>query len=237
MVLVSHRHDFIFLKTRKTAGTSVEMALEPFCRPEGAAIVEATPTLVSPEGIVGRRLTRPSLLQRLRLKTDWWNHMTADQVRARLGEATWGRCRKVTTVRNPFDIAVSRFHWELARHGTPEAADFSETRARFNAMLRQRTIDCDRDIVHSRGRLVTDLVVRYEHLGEDLARVMAELVPGAPLPEIAHTKKTSGRRRRPLADYFDSASIDAIRRSAGWVFDRFDYPDHPADLDRNEAVA
>ena len=32
-----------------------------------------------------------------------------------------------------------------------------------------------------------------------------------------------------FADYFDPASIDAVRRSAAWVFDRFDYPDHPAD--------
>jgi hypothetical protein len=32
-VIVSHRHRFIFIKTTKTAGTSVEMFLRQFCGP------------------------------------------------------------------------------------------------------------------------------------------------------------------------------------------------------------
>ena len=30
-MIVSHKHKFIFLKTKKTAGTSIELALSPFC--------------------------------------------------------------------------------------------------------------------------------------------------------------------------------------------------------------
>jgi hypothetical protein len=33
-VIVSHRHRFIFLKTKKTAGTSLEIALAGVCGPE-----------------------------------------------------------------------------------------------------------------------------------------------------------------------------------------------------------
>jgi hypothetical protein len=33
-LIISHRHRFIFLKTRKTAGTSVEIALSRFCGPD-----------------------------------------------------------------------------------------------------------------------------------------------------------------------------------------------------------
>jgi hypothetical protein len=33
-VIVSHRHRFIFIKTTKTAGTSVEMFLRQFCGPD-----------------------------------------------------------------------------------------------------------------------------------------------------------------------------------------------------------
>ena len=40
MTLVSHRKRFIFLKTHKTAGTSVEVALEPLCAPNGAVTGE-----------------------------------------------------------------------------------------------------------------------------------------------------------------------------------------------------
>ncbi|KPA10844.1 hypothetical protein MHK_008953, partial [Candidatus Magnetomorum sp. HK-1] len=34
-MLVSHRHKFIYTKTFKTAGTSVESYFEPFCMNDG----------------------------------------------------------------------------------------------------------------------------------------------------------------------------------------------------------
>ena len=34
-MLVSHRYKFIYTKTRKTAGSSVESYFEPFCMPHG----------------------------------------------------------------------------------------------------------------------------------------------------------------------------------------------------------
>jgi hypothetical protein len=33
-MIVSHRHKFIFLKTKKTAGTSIELALSELAGPE-----------------------------------------------------------------------------------------------------------------------------------------------------------------------------------------------------------
>ena len=33
-MIISHKHKFIFIKTRKTAGTSIELFLSRFCGPE-----------------------------------------------------------------------------------------------------------------------------------------------------------------------------------------------------------
>ena len=41
-VIASHQHRFIFLKTRKTAGTSVEIALSKVCGPDDV-ITEISP--------------------------------------------------------------------------------------------------------------------------------------------------------------------------------------------------
>ena len=230
MVMVSFDRDFVFLKTRKTAGTSIEMALEPFCRPAGARITEETPIRRSRHGIVGRRVADgPGWLDRLLRRTDWHNHMPAREVRDALGLRRWARIRKITSVRNPFDLAVSRYHWQLMRKGLPEAADFAETRRNFRAMLEagKRVIDVDHDIVHIDGVLVTDHILRFEHLAEDLDRVAGELDLARSLISLPHTKQTSHRRARPTADYFDETCAEIVRRSAAWVFDRFDYALHP----------
>ena len=41
-VIASHQHRFVFLKTRKTAGTSVEIALSKVCGPDDV-ITEISP--------------------------------------------------------------------------------------------------------------------------------------------------------------------------------------------------
>ena len=41
-MIASHQHRFIFLKTRKTAGTSVEIALSKVCGPDDI-ITEISP--------------------------------------------------------------------------------------------------------------------------------------------------------------------------------------------------
>lgn len=56
---MSHSHEFVFLKTRKTAGTTIELALEPLCRPPGAEAREKTPQIVTAHGDVGGRLSPP----------------------------------------------------------------------------------------------------------------------------------------------------------------------------------
>lgn len=227
MVLVSHNHGFVFLKTRKTGGTSVELALEPLCRPAGASVSEATPAIIGAEGVVGRRLTPLRGGARTRPAIDWRNHMPAAEIRDALGADVWRRYRRVTTVRDPFDAAVSRYHWQLARRGLPEAADFADTRAAFRDLVTGPSYESDHDLVHLDGAFAADRVIRFETLAADLAAVRRELAPDAAPAPLPHAKRTSDRRRRPVADYYDEASIAAVRRNGAWAIDRFGYPDRP----------
>ena len=61
---------------------AVEMALERFCRPPGAAIEERTAQHKSRYGIVGARMTGPGTKLGRWLKP-WRNHMGAGEIRAR----------------------------------------------------------------------------------------------------------------------------------------------------------
>jgi len=114
-MLVSHRYRFIYTKTAKTAGTSVEVYFEPYCMRPG----EWEPSHVrddyeSEAGIVGfRGPNRPP-------DCKWWHHMPAAMIRERLGEEVWNNYFKFCVIRNPYDkVASGFFHFRLLPEQRP----------------------------------------------------------------------------------------------------------------------
>jgi hypothetical protein len=242
MVMVSHKHAFIFLKSRKTAGTSIEMSLEPLCGTPRAETIEATPARVSRQGVIGRRvLGRPKhikLLQKLGigLVPNWHNHMTAAEIKAALGTERWNRYRKITSVRNPFDRAVSSFHWQESRAGVPADEDFAAVRARFNDWVARTKPNSDKDVLFLDGAFVCDLAIRFEHLAADLQTIYSMFDPKAGPVQLYHVKDAGPRRKRPVPEYFTETSIATVLEHSGWVFERFGYPDRPQERVRAPAA-
>src|SRR5437016_2294873 len=111
-MLLSHRKRFLYSKTFKTAGTSVESFFERWCMPEGEwTFAHARDEYVSNAGIIGYRGPEPAGGRR------WWGHMTAAEIRERAGAAIFDAYFKFCVVRNPFDKAVSAFHFLAGRAG------------------------------------------------------------------------------------------------------------------------
>ena len=94
-MILSHEHKFIFLRTKKTAGTSIELALSDLCGPDDII----TPLTGEDEARrAGRRGAQnwrlhswwksPRLLKRAWFKFSakdygFYNHMKAEEMRAR----------------------------------------------------------------------------------------------------------------------------------------------------------
>jgi hypothetical protein len=120
-VLVSHAGRFIYTKTLKTAGTSIEAAFQPHCMPPSPEPVpEYTRCLESEYGIGGARGWDVQ-------GEAWINHMSADEIRRRLGRPIWDAYLRFTAIRNPFDKVVSWFHWTHSEiKDQPRAVVFRE---------------------------------------------------------------------------------------------------------------
>ena len=102
-MLVSHRKKFIFTKTAKTAGTSVESYFEKYCMPEGEWQQSHTrEEYISETGIIGYRGKKPP-------ETKFYGHMSASEIKGYLGPEVWEDYFKFTVIRNPFDKLVSGF--------------------------------------------------------------------------------------------------------------------------------
>ncbi len=232
MVLVSHKHNFVFLKTSKTAGTTVEMALEPLCTPNGHVVREVTPPIFSKEGIVGRRLLprkSPSILYRRWNR--WSHHMPAETLARELGPARWQAYSKLTVIRNPFDRAVSQFHWKL--RGDPVLiGPFQEKRESFASFLRSEKFKSDREIVFIGDEFVPDETIRFESLQDDIEAIASKYDLPIDLQKLAHTKSTAGKRGKvPVSDYFEPTDREQLLKLMSWVFERFHYSTDPRDAD------
>ncbi|PWK59305.1 hypothetical protein C7455_10873 [Roseicyclus mahoneyensis] len=227
MVLVCNDPKFIFLKTKKTAGTSVEMLLEPFCAPEGHAVLEKVDVIVSDRGIIGSRLKGAQLPDELsKIYGLWHNHKPAAMVQQLVGMIKWRQSTKITTVRNPFDRMVSMFHYGH-RNAPFLGGDFDGIRKNFQTWIVSGRWDADESIVTIDGKLCVDFIVRFENLRDDLKSLGAQLGVDIAVDSLPHTKSMAATRRYEVRDYYDEDSVKMVVERHKWVFDNCDYANEP----------
>ncbi len=122
-MIISHKHKFIFIKCRKTAGTSIEIALSKICGAE-----DVITKISKPDEAVRRSLGYSSAQNYLLpfhkyKRKDWlfqlWklgkykfhNHMTAQEIRDNIAGEIWDDYFKFCFERNPFDKVISHYYW------------------------------------------------------------------------------------------------------------------------------
>jgi len=128
-MIVSHRYRFIFIKTHKSAGSSIEMALGPLCGPDDIITpMESNWNTDLPQNYhephwVGRQYARSRWFRKLihrhsrRLGSWYYEHMPATRVRELVGESIWNSYYKFCFERNPWDKVVSYYHWKIRGQG------------------------------------------------------------------------------------------------------------------------
>lgn len=149
-MIVSHQHRFIFVKTLKTAGTSIEVFLSQHCGPDDVV----TPILPHVEP------------HRPRNHAGFFNHITAAAIRERVGPDVWRTYFKFCVERNPWDKTLSHYHMTNAREGGGLS---------FADYLRRSDFPLNAPAYTETGRVIVDRVLRYERLADDLADVFARL--------------------------------------------------------------
>lgn len=231
-MIISYRHGFIFLKTQKTAGTSVEIALSSIAGPEDVL----TPLPAEDESIRAQSgrgaqntevppeyrpwwaaLAKALSIHQARGATRYYNHMPARSVRARMDPAKFDRFRKLTIVRNPWDREVSLYYWRYKK---------AEKLPPFEDFVRRRLILPERktfEIYSIDGQIVATDVIRYETLAADFKSFVTSLgVENAPeLPNAKGAFRPKGTR--DYRDMYNDATRDVIARRYRREIETFGY--------------
>ncbi|UGB38525.1 sulfotransferase family 2 domain-containing protein [Frateuria soli] len=197
-MIVSHKHKFIFLKTNKTAGTSIEIALSKFCGPDDI-ITPISPVDEETRQRLGYRGPQnfhapwsdyglrdiAALLLKGRRKSRFFNHITGRMVRQYIGEDVWNSYYKFCFERNPYDRVISHYYWCNRTEPRPPLSSFIHSPQALG--LKHRGYE----VYTLDGQVAVDRVCRYESIAEELEEVRKAI--GLPEPLVLPRAKSSHR--------------------------------------------
>lgn len=166
-MLLSHKYRFIFLKTRKTAGTSIEVDLDRLLGPDDVV------TRIQPPvpGHSPRNFRSPNPVRRW-LKRTYHNHVPARIVRELAGQQVYDSYFKFCVEREPVSKCISM--WRM--YSADRSFAYYDPALTWDAYVERGDFPVNDDIYLGRdGSLMVDRVLKYETLNAELLEVTAQL--------------------------------------------------------------
>ncbi len=239
-MIASFEHGFIFIKTRKTAGTAIELVLSSLCgdadiitpiHPDDEKIRQAhgwrgpQNFRVGPgpasdhEGVLerGDEADYQEMMKGHPTGNEYYNHMPASLARRMLGEAFWQKAHKWTIERHPYEKAVSQAYFKMWFMGRP-AADFQPV---LDELIAGEEID-NGDLYTIDGKVALDEIIRQEDLPGSFQAVLAKsgLRFDGALPRAKTVQRAD---RRPAAEILTEPQKKAIYESCRGTFELMGY--------------
>lgn len=213
-MIISHAHRFVFIKTRKTAGTSIEIELSKHCGPEDI-ITTISPNDEVLRGAHGGRVaqnfsTNKALTReyqraalagncdevariRHQIKRKYYNHMPISKVMEQSGQLDdyfW-----FTAERHPCDRILSYIY-----HRKRPDKPLSFIRRASNVMKYAPSTSFQNFHLYSvRGKVAVDAIINYDYLERDFCLICDRIGIKAPEKLITTKNTTRKSRSKPLS--------------------------------------
>lgn len=186
---------WVFVKTRKTAGSSLQVSFARFCTEQdivsGILAKEDKETL-EVEGYVHRN------------KDGWMPHDPVWKIRKHLGQ-DFKKFKIIAGVRNPWDKVVSHFWWETKREPEP-------CQDKFESWLwASRLLGTWNDLDILGDYEAIDFVIRYEHLEDDYRTACLAVVGAADYRPMPRLKIKQRQSKAHYSAYYSNHTREFVR--------------------------
>jgi hypothetical protein len=211
-MIISHSHKFIFIKSEKTAGTSVEAVLSEHCA--GSDIVVPINDFRHNRNENGEFIHRAMNADEEYRKIG--QHVDAKTIKRKVPAEVWNNYFKFSITRNPWDRTISDFFWKRRQDPAlkPRKHFYHYLGVPFNevACLKKPFLEFinSEDFVNNDrfyiidDELCVDYVIRYENLSADVMEACKRI--GLPAIELPHLKTGFRQKRHHYSEYFDENS-------------------------------
>lgn len=201
-MIISHKHKFIFIKTKKTAGTSIEIALSNLCGQNDIL----TPIADEDEKQRGKNKIYPKNYKigiqdfkiadlkelikkglKYKIRHLYSNHSTAEEIQKHLDPKIWNSYFKFCFERHPIDKAISAYNYHMK---------FSNQELSFEDFLKSNDFYKNFHRYSIDDQIAVDFVGKYETLQDDFNQILKQI--GIDKTILLPKSKISNKRREPL---------------------------------------
>lgn len=214
-MLISHTHNFIYLKTFKTASTSVEAFFSKWCLPPDYKVEHSQRESITEYGVVSARHLGAGA------GDSYQSHMPAIQVKQRF-PAEFDSYFKFCCVRNPWDRLVSRFWHDDFKWVRSRNKSWKEAQKLFELYLDKTDHFKDNTTIYSiDGEFVVDDVIRYEDLEAEIYRVCSIL--GLDTGALPRYKCDMRPADHHYSEYYTPKTVELVRQKCQFEIEKFGY--------------
>lgn len=216
-MIISHKYKFIFIKTAKTAGTSIETFLSPLCG-KNDVFTQIIPIGIEEMNHKARnysayfnplpeiRLTFPNFkkytIKQFLLKKKFYHHIPAFLIRCRIQKDIWNSYYKFCVERNPWDKALSHYHYIRHRSKFCGLSSDEYLKKGLSCINYPRYTEFG-----GPNTIIVDRIIKYENLTDEFSEVFDYL--GIPFDGSFGIRAKSNYRtdRRPYHEVLNHNQI------------------------------
>ena len=211
-MIISHSRKLIFIKSAKTAGTSIESALSNYCSGND---------IVTPLG--DYRVNRDEggkWIHKAMNAGDFQQHDHGITIRNKVSPEVWRNYFKVSIARNPWDRVLSLFFWKhrndpqlkprkgfYHRLGVP-FDELAPARKLFGEFVRSSDWETNDRFYLIDDELCVDYVIRYESLREGLGEVCGRI--GIEIPDLPNLKGGFRMKGHVYTEFYDEQTTQLV---------------------------
>ena len=210
-MIISHKLKCIYIKSKKVAGTSFEIALSKYCGPDDVI------TYLSPEeedmriSLGGYASQNDKYFDHEGYEFRYEPHTSSKRIKNDVPPEVWDNYLKIATIRCPYDALISRYYFRRRQPNRAKIVTimkslfpFKPPKAGFAHSIsfrpHCRNVACFKTI-HVDGKIVTDFLIRYEHLEEDIKKLEAKINCPGLLDTFQNVKAKGNFRPKGTAPY------------------------------------
>jgi len=154
-----NKHNIVFLKPRKVAGTSFELALSNYSKDDKDIITPISKKDEKERSIKPKNYNQENFY--------FYNHLPLDDLPAHLIKSK--KIKKISIIRHPIDMAISYYFWQNQKK-SKTCGFFNWLQTDYKNILTQNN-----KFYFYRSRYFIDYMIRYESLDEDISKLEKNL--------------------------------------------------------------